>query len=267
MSTRRYGRTAQPGPLGAERPEQSAYMLRTAAMEAGRAYKEHLLRLLDIRTGQTALDAGCGPGADLPALAARVGGPGRVIGVDRDPAMLAEARRRTAGLARVELREGDLNALPVADGSVDRAKIDRVLMHVPDPAAVLARLHTATAPGGLVGLVEPDWDTLAVDSEDLDTSRAFTRYTVTEAVRNATVGRSLGRLAERAGFTVETVCAAAPVLRDFETADYTLGLGRNIRKAVTAGYVTEARAHRWLAGLAAGPFHASFTLVTVLARR
>lgn len=181
--------------------------------------------------------------------------------------MLAEARRRTAGLAHVELRGGDLNALPVADGSVDRAKIDRVLMHVPDPAAVLERLRTATVPGGLVGLVEPDWDTLAVDSEDLDTSRAFTRYTVTEAVRNATVGRSLGRLAERAGFTVETVCATTPVFRDFEVADYTLALGRNIRKAVTAGYATEARAHGWLAGLAEGPFHASFTLVTVLARR
>ncbi|MFF8600179.1 methyltransferase domain-containing protein [Streptomyces sp. NPDC015232] len=264
---------ASPGPkdstagLGTGSPEQSAYMLRTAAMGPGRAYKEQLLGLLDLRPGHTALDAGCGPGTDLPALAERVGGTGRVIGVDRDPAMLAEARRRTAGLDRVELRKGDLNALPVVDGSVHRAKIDRVLMHVPDPSAVLARLHAATVPGGLVGLVEPDWDTLVVDSEDLDTSRAFTRYTVTEVVRNATIGRSLARLAERAGFTVETVCATTPVLRDAEVADYTLGLGRNIERAVAAGYVTEARARDWFTGLGEGSFHASFTLVTVLARR
>ncbi|MEU8620746.1 methyltransferase domain-containing protein [Streptomyces sp. NPDC048623] len=261
------GRAGRAGDLGVERPEPGAYMLRTAAMEAGKAYKEQLLGLLDVRAGQTALDAGCGPGTDLPALAARVGPAGAVIGIDRDPAMPAEARRRTAGLPQVELREGDLNALPLADGSLDRAKADRVLMHVPDPAAVLARLHAATAPGGLVGLVEPDWDTLVVDSDDLDTSRAFTRYTVTEAVRNATIGRSLGRLAERAGFTVETVCATTPVFRDAAVADYTLGLGRNLRRAVAAGYVEAERGRRWFEGLAKSPFHASFTLVTVLARR
>lgn len=68
MDIRRHAGAAESGPPGAERPEQSAYMLCTAAMEAGRAYKEHLLGLLDIRLGQTALDAGCGPGTDLPAL-------------------------------------------------------------------------------------------------------------------------------------------------------------------------------------------------------
>lgn len=56
-------------------------MLRTAAGDAGRAYKQQLIDLLDITPGHTVLDAGCGPGTDLPSLADRVGEHGTVIGV------------------------------------------------------------------------------------------------------------------------------------------------------------------------------------------
>ncbi|MDT0377618.1 methyltransferase domain-containing protein [Streptomyces sp. DSM 42041] len=253
--------------LGAGRPEQAGYMLRAAKGEAGRAYKRRLVELLDVRPGHTVLDVGCGPGTDLPALVERAGANGTVIGVDRDPAMLAAARSRTKGLPGVELREGDAHALPVGRGTVDRAKIDRVLMHVTDPVEVLGQLGEVTRDGALVGLVEPDWDSMVVDAEDLETSRAFTRYTSDAVVRNATVGRSLARYAERAGFRVETVAASTPVFRDFYDADHTLGLGRNMQAAIDAGCVDVERGRRWFASLADGPFYASFTLVTVLCSR
>ncbi|MFJ2414225.1 methyltransferase domain-containing protein [Streptomyces brevispora] len=249
------------------RPDQTSYMLRAAAGDAGRAYKRQLIDLLDIQVGQTALDMGCGPGTDLPALAERVGDSGTVIGVDRDQAMLTRARERTDGLHQVEIREGDVHDLPIEPGTVDRAKIDRVLMHVAEPADALAQLHHVTRPGARIGLAEPDWDTLIVDAEDLRTSRAFTRYTTEEVVRNATIGRSLARFAEQAGFRVETVLATTPVFRDFQEADHTLGLGRNMQKAIDAGRVDRERGHRWFTGLSAGPFYASFTLVSVICSR
>lgn len=253
--------------LGVPQPDQASYMLRAAATEAGRAYKRRLLELLDVQAGQTALDVGCGPGTDLAALAERVGDRGSVIGVDRDAAMLAQARARTEGLPRVELREGDAHALPVESDSVDRAKIDRVLMHVAEPADVLAELRRATRPGARIGLAEPDWDTLVVDSDDLETSRAFTRCTTAEVVRHATIGRSLARLAERAGFRVEAVDAVTPVFLDFREADHTLGLGRNLRKAIDGGHIDRARGRDWFAGLQQTPFYASFTLVSVVCAR
>ncbi|MFG2030503.1 methyltransferase domain-containing protein [Streptomyces sp. NPDC048825] len=252
--------------LGVSRPDQASYMLR-AADGAGRGYKQQLIDLLNISPGQTVLDAGCGPGADLPTLAERVGELGTVIGVDRDPVMLARARERTSELPGVELREGDVHTLPVDPGSVDRAKIDRVLMHVAQPGDVLAQLHPVTRPGAVVGLVEPDWDTLVVDAEDLETSRAFTRYTTHEVVRHATIGRSLARLAHTAGFRVETVVATTPVFRDAEEADHTLGLGRNMQQAIAEGRIDRNRGQRWFASLSEGPFYASFTLVTVVCSR
>ncbi|MFJ3306938.1 methyltransferase domain-containing protein [Streptomyces sp. NPDC086549] len=225
------------------------------------------MELLDVQPGQTALDVGCGPGTDLPTLAEGVGASGTVIGVDRDPAMLAEARRRTSDLPAVQIREADVHALPVEPGTVDRGKIDRVLMHVTDPAGVLEQLHLVTRPGARIGLAEPDWDTLVVDAEDLDTSRAFTRYTTSEVVRHATIGRSLARLAVQTGFVIETVRATTPVLLDFQDADHTLGLGRNMQQAIHDGHIDEARGRRWFTSLSEGPFFASFTLVTVVCSR
>lgn len=253
--------------LGTTRPDQAAYMLRAAANGAGRAYKRQLLGLLDVLPGQTALDVGCGPGTDLPDLAARAGGQGTVIGVDRDPAMLERARERTAGLRNVQIREGDVHALPVEAESVDRARIDRVLMHVTDPAAALAELHRVTRPGAVIGLAEPDWDTLVVDAEDLAASRAFTRYTTDHVVRNATVGRALPRLADGAGFDVRTVLTNTPVFRDVQDADHMLGLGRNMWQAIEEGHIEEERGRRWFGGLQEGQFYASFTLVTVVCTR
>ncbi|MFF7468848.1 methyltransferase domain-containing protein [Streptomyces sp. NPDC008092] len=253
--------------LGVPQPDQAAYMLRAATSAAGRGYKQELMELLDVQPGQTALDVGCGPGTDLPALAERVGASGTVIGVDSDPAMLAEARRRTGHLPTVRIREADAHALPVERGTVDRAKVDRVLMHVTDPAGVLEQLRLVTRPGARIGLAEPDWDTLVVDAEDLDTSRAFTRYTTSEAVRHATIGRSLARRAERAGFAVETVRATTPVFLDFQDADHTLGLGRNMHQAIRDGHVDAARGRRWFTSLSEGPFFAAFTLVTVVCSR
>lgn len=242
-------------------------MLRAAASDTGRAYKQRLLESLDVRLGHTVLDVGCGPGTDLPALAERVGETGTVIGVDRDRAMLEQARIRTADLRWVEVREGDAHALPVEPGTVDRAKVDRVLMHVAEPSDVLAELRRATRPGARIGLAEPDWDTLVVDSEDLDTSRAFTRFTTAEVVRHAAIGRGLARLAGRAGFLVEDVSAVTPVFLDFREADHTLGLGRNLQQAIDEGHIDRARGRDWFAGLSEGPFYASFTLISVVCSR
>lgn len=242
------------------------YLDAVAATDAARGYKRDLLAALEIEPGHQVLDIGCGPGTDLGALAVAVGPTGAVIGVDQDPRMVATARERTAGLPTVQVRQADAHRLPLGARSVDRARADRVLMHVAQPSAVLAEMHRVLRPGGLLALAEPDWDTLAVDHPDLEVGRAFTRFVAERVNRNPAIGRQLPRLAADAGFTLRAAHNAAAVLTDFETAETILGLRRTTERAVAAGYLTAADAHAWLTHLATGTFFATVSLITVLAQ-
>jgi ubiquinone/menaquinone biosynthesis C-methylase UbiE len=245
-------------------PDQIAYMDTAAGTAVGSDYKRRFGAALDIRLGQAVADIGCGPGTDLGRLADAVGIDGSVVGVDREPRMLAEARRRLAHRPNVEVRRGDVHELPLPDGSVDRARADRVLQHVLDPPRALAEVRRALRPGGLFGMAEPDWDTLAVADEDLATSRRFADY-VASRVRNATIGRELVRLSVQVGLCVRSVEPIAVLFRDFETADAILGLRRNAARAVQAGKLAEADADSWVRRLATGPVVAGFTLYLVIA--
>ena len=200
------------------------------------------------------------PGADLPALAEAVGGDGRVIGIDNDPDAVRQARDRTTGLPQVEVREGDVHALGFPAASADRARTDRVLQHVPDPAAVLAGARRVLRDGGTAVFAEPDWDTLVIDYPDLAAARAYTRFITDRVIRNPVIGRQLPRLAAEAGFRVQRVIPVTAVYRDVREADQVLGLKRVTGRAVQAGYLTQEAAEEWLGYLAAQPFFASATL-------
>ncbi len=96
-------------------------------------------------------DLGCGTGQIAEALAPWVS---RVIAVDESAAMLRAARRRLGGLPHVELRRGDLAALPVETASLDVATLVLVLHHLPDPAPALREAARALKPGGRLLIVD-----------------------------------------------------------------------------------------------------------------
>lgn len=104
-------------------------------------------------------DLGCGTGQATAQLAACVE---RVIGVDNSPAMLKAARKRTEGAENVDLRRGDLEALPIEDGECDAALLLLALTYVPDPMVVLQEACRILKPGGRLVLA----DLLPHDRED-----------------------------------------------------------------------------------------------------
>jgi ArsR family transcriptional regulator len=94
-------------------------------------------------------DLGCGAGHVSSLVAPFVH---RVIGVDASPAMLAAAAERVPG--NVDLRQGSLEAPPIADGEIDLALLVLVLHHVPDPARVLAEAARTLQPNGRLVVVD-----------------------------------------------------------------------------------------------------------------
>jgi ArsR family transcriptional regulator len=96
-------------------------------------------------------DLGCGTGQVTAALAPFVA---RVIAVDGSAAMLQAAKRRLHGAANIELRRGDLEALPIDDARLDAATLMLVLHHVPEPERALAEVARVVKPGGRVMIVD-----------------------------------------------------------------------------------------------------------------
>jgi ubiquinone/menaquinone biosynthesis C-methylase UbiE len=104
----------------------------------------------DLRPGETVLDLGSGAGVDVFLAAREVGPSGRVLGVDMTPEMIARARENAAeaGLANVEFRLGDIEALPVEDASVDAVLSNCVINLVPDKRRAFAEIRRVLRPGG-----------------------------------------------------------------------------------------------------------------------
>lgn len=96
-------------------------------------------------------DLGCGSGHATARLAPYVRG---VIGVDQSGAMLRAARRRTAGLHNVDLRQGSLEALPIEDGTVDGALLLLALTYVTETGRVLEEMARVLRPGGRAVVVD-----------------------------------------------------------------------------------------------------------------
>jgi SAM-dependent methyltransferase len=96
-------------------------------------------------------DLGCGTGA----VAARLGPyVQRVIGIDNSAAMLKAAKRRVEALENVDLRKGDLGALPIDDASCDAALVLLVLTYLDDPQAALKETARVLKRGGKAVVVD-----------------------------------------------------------------------------------------------------------------
>lgn len=109
----------------------------------GRRADVALLGLLD--ESWKVADLGCGTGSISQALAPFVG---QVIAVDESGAMLSAAKKRLAGIENVDIRNGRLEALPIADAEVDVALLFLVLHYVSDPVRVIAEAARILKPGG-----------------------------------------------------------------------------------------------------------------------
>ncbi len=110
--------------------------------------------LADIRQGDTVLDLGSGGGIDCFLAASRVGPAGRVIGVDMTPEMLERARANALKLnaANVEFRQGQIEALPVENDTVDMVLSNCVINLAPDKSPVFREMFRVLRSGGRVSV-------------------------------------------------------------------------------------------------------------------
>ena len=216
------------------------------------ARRRRVMDLLQIVPGQQGLDLGPGPGFLACELAQRLGPTGRVFAVDNSPPLVAMTRQRAGrqGMAdRVEAREGDAAALPLPDGALDFAAALQVYEYVPDVERALAEAYRVLRTGGRLALIDSDFDTLVLHTDDADLNTRVLRA-FDEHFAHRTLPRRLLGLLRRAGFQVEDV-ELMPVLdRAYDPSTYSYSV-----LGVVAGFVRgragvgAADVDAWLADL------------------
>ncbi|MFI5357554.1 MAG: arsenite methyltransferase [Opitutales bacterium] len=152
--------------------------------------------LASLKPGQTVLDLGSGAGFDAFLATRAVGPTGRVIGVDMTSEMVSKARAnaRKGGYAQVEFRLGEIEALPVADASVDVVISNCVINLCPDKRPVYQEAFRALRPGGRLAVS----DVVAREELSDDVKRNLALHS--GCLAGATLHTELVGILEAAGF-------------------------------------------------------------------
>lgn len=129
---------------------------RVISLGIDQSWRRKTVRALQLARGHRVLDLATGT-ADLAIQVARTEPGATVVGLDPSAKMLDVGRDkvvRAALEARVELVQGDAQALPFPENSFDSVCIAFGIRNVPDRAKALREMARVTRPGGRIAILE-----------------------------------------------------------------------------------------------------------------
>jgi SAM-dependent methyltransferase len=141
------------GPLGEPQLELTGERTVPGLAEENYWFRRHEVvyqRLADLCADRKVLEAGCGEGYGADLIAGRAD---RVIGLDYDDSAVAHVRAR---YPRVEMHQGNLAELPLADGAVDVVVNFQVIEHLWDQGQFVAECFRVLRRGGVLLMSTPN---------------------------------------------------------------------------------------------------------------
>lgn len=216
---------------------------RMHTLPAFQAYKSESFASMALDPAARVADIGCGTGEDAARLAQLVP-QGKAIGVDLSNAMVEEAGRRFADRDNLEFRCAAAESLPFADGELDAIRADRVLIHVPDPAAAITEFLRVLKPGGRMVLSEPDMPGCWVSTADPQVS-LYVGQAIATSCLHPYLPRDIGVLLRDMGFEDVEHRAIAMVSEDFATINHACQFELVAEGLKRAGMLPPERVQGW----------------------
>jgi arsenite methyltransferase len=209
------------------------------------AQRCEVLKLLELRQGERVLDIGSGPGLLAYEMAVAVGAEGRVCAIDTSADMIAMSKRRCAEFPWVKFELADAVKLPYADTSFDAAVSTQVYEYVPDVPAALKELYRILRPGGRALILDTDYGSLIIHSEDR-TRMAHVLAAWDEHFVHGDLPRTLAPSLRDAGFTVRQRSIIPMFNPEYHANTYSYGLTGIIALFVVGRKgVTREKADAW----------------------
>ena len=206
--------------------------------------------VINPQRGEQIVDIGCGPGLLVHDLAAAVGDAGRIVGADSSAPMIELAENRCSQLSNVAFVESDATNLDIDDASADAVTCIQVLLYIADVEKALAEMHRVLKPGGRAIIMETDWRSAVLNSnDDVLTEKIIEAWD--KAVPSPRLPVRLGPLLRGAGFTSVHAEAFPLLSTDCTPGGYSMAMMTQCAEAACEqGIITKPESQDWLEALA-----------------
>ncbi len=211
-------------------------------------FKQLSYDYLGVKSGHKVLDIGCGIGLDTSKLSEMVQPDGKVFGIDMDAVMIQNAKK-----AAIKEKHHDIikfiisNAekLPFGSNHFDSVRADRVIQNVTTPEIALNEMIRITKSNGRIVILDTDWNTLSIDTSQVDLCQRLKNYLLRDFNRNGFEGVQLYKYFKSKGlYNIQFhICPVA--MTNYEHARKSLLLDNIEQCALKDGIVTEEELFHW----------------------
>ena len=194
------------------------------------AQRLETIRQLNLSSGESVLDIGCGPGYLCESMGEIVGRHGAVVGIDISTDLIALCNRRKTS-TWLSYAVGDATNVNHADASFDVVVCTQVAEYVPDVDRVLSEAFRVLKPGGRTIFLATDWDAVVWHSENPE-RMALVMKSWEEHCAHPHLPRSMAYRLVNAGFRFDGT-SVFPILNlQYDDDSYSKGLAQVIRNFI-----------------------------------